>query len=464
MYCAFEFQGGILCGVLSIIWLMWLIDRTESSIVRCAYVIIFVTVYVFLQFSFIINKAISENWEIILVDLLIIVLYITPICVFSGLRTRFRVEFLLIGIFVSEIVFVNLEIGNLFFQYGLLLTDFTSIIQWYEYTGIYGGTLWILLFCWGLYKATQGRYSWWPVCLIVVIPISLSMLIEECESDSFLRTAIISLSNNNDVKDIYKLSNNECISDVDFIVLPEGTISADENMVLYNPLITYLKRISHKNNIPVSVGIFAYSGEKRSNAVMLISDRDVFRRYKQLMIPFSEYLPYQSVLSGIPFLRECLLYNLENKQNINELYKWNEWEVAPLICYEALSLSYVLKQVRIGADIFIVSSSNSYIDSYHLEKISKRIIKANAIVAERSFARVAEHGVSFFVNPDGEVLFDNNYKTEVLSSALKLNSSLTFYARYETLINSLYLVVVLILIIMLNLEINSKMIQFKKEY
>ena len=99
-----------------------------------------------------------------------------------------------------------------------------------------------------------------------------------------------------------------------------------------------------------------------------------------------------------------------------------------------------------------------------MEKISKRIIKANAIVAERSFARVAEHGVSFFVNPDGEVLFDNNYKTEVLSSALKLNSSLTFYARYETLINSLYLVVVLILIIMLNLEINSKMIQFKKEY
>ena len=95
------------------------------------------------------------------------------------------------------------------------------------------------------------------------------------------------------------------------------------------------------------------------------------QRYKILKIPFCEYLPYPHILSKIDFINEHVWYKMDEKKNESDLYIHSQDTIAPLICYESLSSKYVCDLTQQGANIFFVSSSNSFIDSKHFLVINK---------------------------------------------------------------------------------------------
>ncbi|WP_188458021.1 apolipoprotein N-acyltransferase [Psychroflexus planctonicus] len=366
-----------------------------------------------------------------------------------------------------------LNLGNAF-------SENTALIQWYEYTGTFGGTLWvlianilvlkaILLFQQHKDKAILVRSSI-KLILFVGIPIGISFLIKSNLDEAESHIEVIALQPNVDPysekyhtddeaikKKLLKLVSEEIKPTTDLVLLPETVFAQGtrfKNFQISEAHDFSQRLISDFPNVSVLGGISAYDileneSEKshQSNlhprgfwyndynaAFFEKANQTTEFYYKSKLVVGVENFPYQSVLR--PILGDVMLdlggtVAMKTTQVERSAYSLNNGvKVAPIICYESVYGEYVSQYVQNGAEILAIMTNDAWWAETQGHKQHWSYAKLRAIETRKAVARSANTGISGFIDADGTEIKKTKYnQLGLISGKIPVYKKETFYVK-----------------------------------
>lgn len=168
------------------------------------------------------------------------------------------------------------------------------------------------------------------------------------------------------------------------------------------------------------------------------------QRYtKRHPVPFGEYIPFRSVLGGInPRLAEIPRDMIAGgPQPPLEVAGTS---VAMAICFDVAFDDVLPEQVRDGAEVVVVQTSNAMFTGTAQRSQQFAISRARALETGRSVVVASTNGISGVIAPDGTVMQQSSTRgTEVLVATIPLASGQTFSVRTGPMLSSGVLVVAL---------------------
>lgn len=368
-----------------------------------------------------------------------------------------------------------LSLGNGFSAY-------TKWIQWYEYTGIFGGSLWILLINIILFQAfihLKANYTLRSLLLrssfimaIILVPVLISFIIySSWEHEEGQPVDIVVVQPNLDpYLEQYELDPLEVVDrnwnlalqkldeKVDFIVCPESAIQEYiwEHELHKSQSIQrfrdYLKEFPQAHLvIGLSSRKIYWPGETPSttarnpynsdlyydayNTAMLIDSSENFQLYhKSKLTPGVEVMPLTRYLKFIEKLAIDLggtVGSLGIDEERTPLSTGKGLKVATAICYESVYGEFMTGFVKNGADIIFVITNDGWWENSPGHRQHLLFSSVRAIETRRSIARSANTGISCFINKRGDIMQATEYWTPgVIRQVLQTGSKQTFYVRF----------------------------------
>ncbi len=378
------------------------------------------------------------------------------------------------------------------------------LIQWYEYTGVLGGSLWILLVNILIFNAiklyiqgTKGRammaYTLF-IILLIVCPVIISLVIFNTYKEKTKPVNIIVIQPNIDpYKKFYAIPSLEqtavqlteaaklADSTIDYFVAPETSINnniwIDE--IEYVPDIRMIRNfLSNYPKAKYVVGIQCYRrfrpGEKLTDNARHIPGTDLYYDsynaaiqidstphipfyFKSQLVTGVEKMPYAKYLK---FLEKLTLRlggtfrgwgTQETRENF--LSSNDSVSIAPVICYESVFGEYVTDYVKKGANLIFVVTNDGWWGNTPGHRQHNAFSSIRAIETRRSIARSANTGISCFINQRGEVLQQLTWwKRGALKDTVNANDKLTFYVRHGDYIGrtARYFSLIILLLLIIN--------------
>lgn len=325
-------------------------------------------------------------------------------------------------------------------------------IQWYEYTGSSGGSLWILLsnviayFAFTVFtkEGRTGRYfkslAVWIAC--VVLPIIISRLVTPGSLNYTQEHNIVVVQPNIDPWDekfelgkeeaqlqkLIALSESAIDANTSLVVWPETAIpfQADEDQLWHNrnispvwgflrnnPQINLLtglegtKVFASKNSAYSKAFRGGYSGYYESyNSALLLDTASASIYHKSKLVPGVEVLP-----RFLGFMSEAFEkfggtgggYARDTAAKVLALPN-QSYKIAPAICYESIYGDYLTSFIRKGADIICIITNDGWWGNTQGHKQHMNYARLRAIETRKWIARSANTGISCFIDPLGNVL------------------------------------------------------------
>ena len=447
-------------AIVAFVILFAIIRTTANRLLLFICLFLFTTTFIVLQLSFL-NTQESDK-KAMLLTIIPVTIYVFPQLILLFAK-RFRIEIFIVLWLLSEAFFIRLEIGNPLLQLGNLWGYFPFAVQWYRFTGPLIGSLWMFGLSYVGLKLITEKKGCVLLTGLVLTPLILGVSLEVVPMQNTFPmkryVAILSLEHEKDGQKIDSILYANRHKNVDYVVASEAIFTYPRQAYEVAPVITSIKRnlLDSLSHACVVIGLWLYDNDANNyNVVGCIKKKEPTAvRYKQQFIPFSEYVPYESVLGKYDVFRENLIYPLTRYSNEKESYVNGYDTVVCLICYEALFIDYMSELVRKnGGQAFFVSASNSLIRSRHNEKVITNVLKSIAITTRRSIVRATEYGLSVMISEKGYLLARNAYKTAFMDSSMLLEKTKTFYTlHYRTLhfCFNLLLIIVLLFLLVLNL-------------
>ena len=373
-----------------------------------------------------------------------------------------------------------LNLGNVF-------SEKITWIQWYEYTGAFGGSLWVWLLNIIFYIAAKDYLTDKNRALLAkrvgiamlffAIPVVISYYSYINYSEKGLKTAdVVVLQPNIDpYEEKYQFSNestSEAISyflldkldhKVNFIITPEtmfarnilidelansAPVNTLKNLFLAFPQVNWvvgvslLKFIEDKKDVTAQSN---YLAEKDIwyndyNSAFLLN-YDYFRSdtlplyHKSKLVVAVENFPYQHLLK--PILGDMLIdlggtVALKTTQSERSVFTGRETfgKAAPIICYETVYGEFVTDYIKKGANFLAILTNDAWWGDTQGYKQLLSYTRLRAIETRRSVARSANTGISAFINGRGDILKALPYRDfNTLRCTIALNEEITFYVR-----------------------------------
>ena len=366
-----------------------------------------------------------------------------------------------------------LNLGNGFGNY-------TTWVQWYEFTGMLGGSVWvltvnILLFIgvkhW-LKSKKLNRNSviyFGSGATILIVPILISLFIYTHYDEKSNPVDITIIQPNVDpyaeqytlppvviVDKILGLCADKVDNKTDFIVTPESAIQeySYENEINFKESIVrlrqYLKQYPHAKLVVGMSTLREFKpGEVKTpsarkadwgwydayNTALMLDTSLVFQKHhKSKLTPGVEIMPFHEALK---FLDK---YAIDLGGTVGTLgidsaqipFSPNRnLKIAPVICYESAYGEFVSRYVRNGANLIFVITNDGWwgnTPGYRQHFLFSRL---RAIETRRSVARSANTGISGFINQRGDVSQATKYWVPAaIRQTINANSELTFYVKH----------------------------------
>ncbi len=357
-----------------------------------------------------------------------------------------------------------------------------SWVQWYEYTGFLGGSLWILavnllvFFAWR--KKEKAVKKWLAPALLVLVPLAISFWLGSAYQEKGDVAEVVVVQPNVDpykekfegaegyipyqeqLARLIKLSEDQLTPNTKFLLWPETSISNGINWEVgfhMSPvklmLDDFLRRYPGLELVTGITTALSYpDSTKKSvsaryhpqigyydlfNAGLHLKQDGQFEFYhKSKLVPGVEKMPYPHLLDFLGPLAIDLGgtvggYGTQEYRAVFAHAQNPNWSGAPVICYESVYGEYVSEYVRNGAGaIFIITNDAWWSDSpgykQHLVYASLR-----AIETRRSIARSANTGISAFFNQKGEIVQQSDWWVQTaLRGQVQFNQEQTFYTRH----------------------------------
>lgn len=348
-------------------------------------------------------------------------------------------------------------------------------IQWYEYTGSFGGSLWVLVVNAWLFDQLFGAESkkgnsviWGRWALMVAIPILISMFIYTSYQIKGTPKEVILLQPNVDpytekyetpnfliAKGLLQQAEALRTPQTEFVIAPETVLAQNEpyeafyasparylmqNYVAQHPKIQLLWGIDTYEFIQDSSAVTPASNQFRPglwvnfyNAALLVNQKpEIQKYYKSKLVVGIENLPYKSILE--PLLGNIMLdlggtiSTKTTQKDRTPLTASDGTRVASIICYESVYGDYVSEFVKNGADFLAVITNDAWWNETQGHKQHLTFSVLRAIENRRDVARSANTGISAFINQRGDITSATRYgEKAALRGVVHLNSKMTFY-------------------------------------
>lgn len=371
-------------------------------------------------------------------------------------------------------------------------------VQWYEFTGTSGGSLWVLAVNLFIFQTMKNnpvlKLMSKPVlkiALAIVVPILMSFIIfafrANTEKIAGLKTVIIQPNIDPYNEKFYvdyqsqffkalHLVRGKITEQTEFLVLPETFITQNLNEAYINESeeIQWFRDslISKFPKLKIVVGANTYTFyenkkditstarlDKQSNLYYDVFNTAIYIDktraeiyHKSKLVPGVERMPFPALLKPLESLAIDMggtmgSLGIQDERAVFE-DKVSKTKIAPVICYESVYADYMTEYIRKGANlIFIITNDGWWNDTpgyiQHLNYARLR-----AIENRRSIARCANTGISCFIDQTGNISQATGWwKEAVIEKNLFPNDHLTFFSRFGDVISYSAVVCSIILII-----------------
>lgn len=377
-----------------------------------------------------------------------------------------------------EYLHLNWEMTWPWMSLGNVFAEKTIWVQWYEYTGVLGGSLWVLLInslaYFSLSKLVRRETFIKPILvtgLFLLVPLwKSSHLTSSFKLDFEAEVDVVVVQPNYEphfekfqVPQNLQLQRVENLLDSiwqtkpDLIVLPETFITdwIWESRIENAPVIKQMK--SWLQNYPeTQILTGASTGRvlndidnlkttaRRSssgvwyevfNTALLISaNKPTQIFHKSKLVPGAEMTPFSSILK--PFFEKFpielggTIGNFGVNDSIFNLTT-NQGELAPMICYESVFGEYVGEFVNKGADWICVITNDGWWKETYGHQQHNSYARLRAIENRRYVVRSANTGISSIINPLGEMEQFLPYGNKgVMESTISKSNYSSLYSTY----------------------------------
>ncbi|MFB9863064.1 apolipoprotein N-acyltransferase [Rufibacter immobilis] len=355
-------------------------------------------------------------------------------------------------------------------------------VQWYEYTGFLGGSVWVwavnLLVFFALQSKKKSVGKWLAPALTVALPLALSFWIGSTYEEQGEQAEVVVVQPNVDpyrekfeggegyipfeqqLDRLIKLSEQKITPNTRFLLWPETSISNginwEESFSTSSVRYVLSDFLSRHPGLELVAGITTArlypdstqrSGTARFhpqigyfdvyNAALHLKQNGQHEFYhKSKLVPGVEKTPYPAffkILKALAIDLGGIAGNM-GSQETRSVFAHGQAPAlvgAPVICYESIYGEFVSEYIRNGASaIFIITNDAWWSDSpgykQHLSYASLR-----AIETRRDVARAANTGISGFINQKGELLQKSGWwEQAALRDQIRFNQKQTFYTRY----------------------------------
>ena len=170
-----------------------------------------------------------------------------------------------------------------------------------------------------------------------------------------------------------------------------------------------------------------------NQGVVWDSEQGPGQRYtKQHPVPFGEYIPFRSLLSGIHPNLAAIARDMVPGSAQPPLQVAGT-SLALAICFDVAHDDVLPEQVRRGAQLIVVLTSNARFTGTAQPAQQFAMSRARALEAGRSVVIASTNGISGAIGPDGSVLTRSRTRgTEVLLAGVPLRSEVSVAVRLAT--------------------------------
>jgi len=374
----------------------------------------------------------------------------------------------------------------------------TKLVQWYEYTGVFGGTLWVLVMNIVLFEVfrklqkaerIQSNISLIVISAIIILaPISLSLnryytykeksdpreiVIVQPNIDPYLKFNDIPSLEQTQIQ--LTLAEKYILPSTNYVVCPETAINHNiwtdqiqnvqdirmiKELVIKYPGLKYITGITcYKRYTPEEKtetsrhlegsGIYY---DSFNSAIELDSTNKIQIYNKSKLVVGVEKMPYPGLLKILQPLTLRLggtfRSNATQKERSVLSSPNDSVKIGTVICYESVYGEFVTGYVQKGANLIFVITNDGWWGDTPGHRQHNALSCIRAIETRRSIARSANTGISSFINQRGDVLDKITWwKREAIRNKLNVNNELTFYVKHGDYIarSSFYLSILLVL-------------------
>jgi apolipoprotein N-acyltransferase len=356
------------------------------------------------------------------------------------------------------------------------LANSHRLIQWYEYTGVFGGSLWILtanLLTFELAATYAGRadlarqkktaallFAW------VALPITFSLLTYSSYTEAPNPSNVVvtqpnidpyekwSGSSSEQVAKLIRLSDSAAHPNTEFFIWPETAIPdyVEETRFLYSPNLALVQQFLgkyHNGNVIAGIESYAmYDTAKTptarfqaqvgrytdvfNTAVQIENSSKLQFYHKSRLVPGVEKTPF----TFLSFLKPLFAkfggssggFGFQDEPTV--FYAKSGIGSAPVICYESIYGEYVAQYVKMGAQFITIITNDGWWGNTSGKDQHLAYAKLRAIETRRWVARSANTGISAFINQRGDIVQKTGWwEAKALNQDINLNEELTVYVR-----------------------------------
>jgi apolipoprotein N-acyltransferase len=360
----------------------------------------------------------------------------------------------------------------------------TSTIQWYEYTGVAGGSFWILLINILVYKLIIAKKEKQPIKKYVVqivssfvVPVVCSNLIlsyqktlnsAETSSPKSTQNVLIVQPNidpykkfelssaSSQIAELITATESNIDSNTTLVLWPETAMSvADwQDNITSNPYYQPIFELSKRHpKLSILSGIETYkkygaaketpTAKKSSdgsfyydafNAAVYINNGTPIAFYnKSKLVPGVESLPTFLNFLGPVLEQFGGSTGGYGKSEEAEIFTNNvcQYISAPIICYESVYGAYVGTYKQKGANLLAIITNDGWWGNTSGHKQHLQYAALRAIETRTWVARSANTGISAVIDPLGNILAQKGWdERAVIKYRIPIKSTLTFYTKY----------------------------------
>ncbi len=379
-----------------------------------------------------------------------------------------------------------------------------KMVQWYEYTGYLGGSLWVLVMNILIFKLginliqklplRQSVYPFVAFSFLLIFPVGVSLFryYSYVETENPKNIVIVqpnidpyseqydAEAENAKLEKFVNLAVEKADMETDYIIGPETLF---ENPGFWNEdklnTNTQLMKLSgFLQSYPKAEMVFGVSSYKTypdkksatptarvrndmiydmfNTAIFLDNNGQTQIYHKSILVVGVEKMPFAKYLG---FLGDIIIdiggtsNSLGRQEEPTNFVSGDKTGIAPVICYESVFGEFVTKYVNKGAEMIFILTNDGWWKNTPGYRQHLSFARLRAIETRRSIARCANTGISCFINQRGDVSQATEWWVPAsIKGTINKNDKITFYVRYGDYIARISLFVSVLLVLKLIAE------------
>jgi apolipoprotein N-acyltransferase len=358
---------------------------------------------------------------------------------------------------ILEQLYFFWEFESPFSSLGIVLGTVPELIQWYQFTGILGGTAWILatniilskiIVQFIFQKISLRKIS--ALLLTITLPVIISSFLFHFQSSPKTEERIVhtycfnNQINQDSLLNLFLLKKKD-LTTPDYSVLPELVISLNNQKPSDNVKIQKIRNSLSKRNNRENI-IFGADLQAWNNHQMLavsINHDTLQVRYKEKLVPFGEKIPY-SIFNNFSFIKKRLTHPYITPQNGKSQFINYADTFHVSICFETFFENTIKRHVNKNTKVLFFIAREPW-NNRHYQNTSLRLTKIQAVIFQKSIVRSSWGGVSCIINNQGEILKSVYNTNTILEEKISTTNGASFFNRCK--FNIVFVAAIILLIL-----------------